>query len=108
MLQNKDRFCLIWFDTELSLERNIRIQNNLRSLIDALFVFKDLPHMESKIQRLKDHKVFFIFYGNTDKQLIKRVHRRAQVAAIYVYCKKPHWEEHLRPLFPKVSYYRIP
>ncbi|CAF4257255.1 unnamed protein product [Rotaria socialis] len=102
-LHNIDRYCLVWFDTEISLDRNIRMQAHLRSILNDLFVFKDLGHLEGKVQKLKEQKIFFIFNGSADKHLINRIHRRAQVAAIYVYCKRPHWDEHLRPIFPKLK-----
>ena len=102
-LLNMDRYSLIWFDIDTPFERNTRIQANLKSIINDLFVLRDLTRVEGQLQSLKDQKVFLIFNGNVGKQLAERIHRRTQVAATYVYCKKPHLHDHLRPLFPKVG-----
>ena len=102
-LCNIDRYCLIWFDTDIPFERNTRVQAKLRSIIDDLFVFRDLDGVEGKIQSLKEQKIFLIFNGNVEKQLTQRIHRRVQVAAIYVFCRKPYLYDELWSSFPKVG-----
>ena len=80
-----ERYCLIWFFVEAPQQRRLREIESLRTVLNEIFVVYNLKSVEETLQRLCDRKLFFIFDGDVDYQVLTRIHRRYQVVAIYTW-----------------------
>ena len=99
-----ERYCLIWFFVGAPQQRRSREIESSRSVLNEIFVVYNLKSVEEAIQRLYDRKLFFIFDGEVDYQVLVRIHRRNQILAIYML--QPERKSQLdepKKLLPKVK-----
>ena len=79
-----ERYCLIWFYVGTPQQRRSHELETIQSILHDIFVLQNLKAVEAKLQQFYDRKIFFIFDGEVDNQVLLRIHRRFQVVAIYM------------------------
>lgn len=85
--ENHETFSVIWLDNDVSVfEKNIVVQQQIRSFINRLKTFDDVEQCERFIQLMsEDDRVVLIVCAGLSQKIIPRIDNFRQVASIYVY-----------------------
>src|SRR5579871_5242706 len=84
---NLETFSLIWLDE--SNEKNIIIQQRLRTSINYLKKFNNLQICEEYIRDVSNEdRIILIVNNQWCQEIIPRIHQFRQISSIYIYCTK--------------------
>jgi acetolactate synthase small subunit len=97
---NLETVYLIWLDASINKSKeNLHVQQELRSIINHLKTFENVPDCEQYIhQTSTDDRICLIVNGQLGEEIVPRIHQYRQIFSIYVYCfnqkRNEEWSKH--------------
>jgi len=96
-------YCL-WLDTSVNSEKNVYVQQKLRSFIHHLQIFEKLDQCEQYIQSVSSQdRLVLIVSGELSQQLLPRIHHLPQIYSIYIYFTNEELYQPLKQQYSKVK-----
>ena len=103
--ENLETFSVIWLDDNVNaLEKNIVVQQKIRSFINHLKIFDDVTQCERHIRLMSENdRIVLIVCGQLAQDIIPRIHSLRQVASVYLYCADEQQNEATSMKYSKVK-----
>jgi hypothetical protein len=93
--ENLDGVCLGWLDSSTqNSQENIQTQEQFRKIVRQLDVFVTIEEFECYLTTKSDDvQIYLIVNAQLGQEIMPRIVRLKQIAAVYVYCRDKHENE---------------